>query len=509
MLTKTDLNQIENYGLSLKNLVGQIETFRRGIPYTKVITAASVGNGIEQISENKRQQYVNLYESKKDELEVVKFVPASGAATRMFKFLHAFLEHYDSEEEGLTRYIKNGNHTDLATFFASIKEFAFINSLRKKIRETHSNFKQSTKGQRSYLLAQTLLNEDGLNFSKLPKGLIPFHKYTKYATTPFEEQMYEAAHYAKVNGEVFLHFTFSENHLPYFKKEFEAIKKRVGKKTKTKFNISYSFQKKETNTIAVNEKNEPFRNADGKLVFRPAGHGALIDNLNDVSADVVFIKNIDNVVAEEYVENIAHYKKVLAGKLLWLQQRVFGYLEKLHQVEATDDILREVKSFMWNELNIKEIPDDKSFLIDVLDRPIRVCGVVKNTGEPGGGPFWVSNGEGRTSLQIVEMSQIDVENSHQAGIVSEATHFNPVDLVCGFRNFRGEKFDLSKYVDANSGFISSKSENGKPIKALELPGLWNGAMAHWNTIFVEVPPSTFNPVKTVNDLLKKEHRPNA
>ena len=258
----------------------------------------------------------------------------------------------------------------------------------------------------------------------------------------------------------------------------------------------------------MTEDNIPFRDAAGQLVFRPSGHGALLENLNEVDADVVFIKNIDNVAAQEYVEEIAFYKKALAGKLLWLQKRIFGYLKELEE-EITLDRMKEMHSFIWNELNIKDIPTGKSGLIEVLDRPLRVCGVVKNTGAPGGGPFWVKDDEGVTSLQIVETSQINLEDAHQNTILKEATHFNPVDLVCGLRDYQGNKFNLKHFRDPNTGFISKKYENGKSLKALELPGLWNGSMAKWNTVFIEVPNSTFNPVKTVNDLLKKEHRPNA
>jgi hypothetical protein len=509
MLTKKDLQQIQEYGLPINNLVFQMETFKRGIPFTEVVTAASVGNGIEVISEVNQQMLVDLFEDNRNTLEIVKFVPASGAATRMFRFMYSFLSDYKPEEVKLNRYLKDGDHMELETFFGSLKEFAFTNNLRKKIRKNYPNYKKSTKGMRSYIIVKTMLESEGLNFGKLPKGLIPFHKYTKYFTTAFEEQLYEAAHYAKVKNEAFLHFTFSESHVPYFKKEFDAVKKRVSKKTKTLFNISYSFQKRETDTIAVDQFNEPFRNDQGDLVFRPSGHGALIDNLNDINADIIFIKNIDNVVVEEYVEMISTHKKLLAGKLIWLQQKTFDYIKKLMRDGIHDDLQKEVTSFLWNELNIKEIPDDLDEIVNILNRPLRVCGIVKNTGAPGGGPFWVKNKAGEISLQIVELSQIDSSDPHQQVIINEATHFNPVDLVCGVRNYKGEKFDLSKFVDPLTGFISLKSQNGKPLKAMELPGLWNGAMADWNTVLVEVPLGTFNPVKTVNDLLHKEHRPDA
>ncbi|MBT8256299.1 MAG: DUF4301 family protein, partial [Bacteroidia bacterium] len=327
-------------------------------------------------------------------------------------------------------------------------------------------------------------------------------------TTAFEEQLYEAAYYASVNDDVYLHFTFSEKHLPYFKEEFTKIKNRVSRKTKKTFHISYSFQKRETDTLAVTSENYPHRDEFKNLIFRPAGHGALLSNLNEVNADVIFVKNIDNVAAQEYVEEIAFYKRVLAGKLLELQEKIFGYMEVL-EGEISLEKAKEIQSFIWNELDVKDIPQGVSATKEFLNRPLRVCGVVKNTGAPGGGPFWVKDENGNIKLQIVEKSQIDLSNPHQRSIIKEATHFNPVDLVCSVRDYKGNKFDLTKYANMNSGFISHKSENGTPVKALELPGLWNGSMEYWNTIFVEVPLITFNPVKTVNDLLKKEHRPNA
>ncbi|OAB80000.1 DUF4301 family protein [Cochleicola gelatinilyticus] len=508
MLFKKDVQQIIEHGLTVDKINDQIETFKNGIPYADVITAASINNGILQLTKQEQEDLVNLYETKRDALELVKFVPASGAATRMFKFLHQFLDTYDPEKGRLLDYIRKGNHTQVALFFKSIGDFAFVNMVRKKIRMHYPNYKNSKKGERAVMLAKMLLHEEGLNFSMLPKGLIPFHKYNKYYTTAFEEQLFEAAFYATANDEAYLHFTFSEKHVDFFREEFEEVKKRVSKKTKKRFNISYSFQKPETDTIAVTGNNKVFRDKDNQLIFRPSGHGALLKNLNEINADLVFIKNIDNVVAEDYVPVIAFHKKVLAGKLVTVQEKIFNYMHQLCEETVSKQTVNEVKSFLWNELNKKEIPDSILALKSVLNRPLRVCGVVKNTGAPGGGPFWIKDDQGNMSLQIVEMAQIDTQNNHQRSIANEATHFNPVDLVCGLRDYEGNKFDLQKFSDPNSGFISLKSQYGKPLKALELPGLWNGAMAHWNTIFIEVPLQTFNPVKTVNDLLQKEHRPN-
>jgi len=508
-LTKQDIKQLKDHGLTIEKVFRQLESFSLGIPFVEVVTAASVGNGIEAIANEDQQKLIEHYENKKNSLDIVKFIPASGAATRMFKFLFEFIEDYNPDEKTLNSFIKKGDYEDLSQFVDSLRDFAFLNAVRNKIREIYPDFKHGTKGLRAHLFAKTMLEEKGLNYSNMPKGLIPFHKYKKYATTAFEEHLYETAFYASVNDNVYLHFTFSEKHVPFFKEEFEAVKKRVSKKTKTEFHISYSFQKKETDTISVKVDNKIFRCEDEKLVFRPSGHGALIENLNDVDADMIFIKNIDNVAAEEYVEGIAYYKKVLAGKLLWIQEKAFSYLKDVKQEVVSPEKISEIKSFLWNELNIKESPSEPSLIATILDRPIRVCGVVENTGAPGGGPFWVKNEHNEISLQIVEMAQINTNDSRQEAMVSEATHFNPVDIVCGVRDYKGEKYDLLNFVDSKSGIISQKSQDGKLLKALELPGLWNGAMAGWNTAFVEVPLQTFNPVKTVNDLLNKEHRPNA
>jgi len=509
MLTEKDIQHIENHGLTLKKVYSQLEIFMHGIPSIEVVTSATVGNGIKVLSASEMNYLEAFFEKKKNNLDIVKFVPASGAATRMFQFLFEFLENFDPDKLLYRDYIKATESKDLVTFFNSTGEFAFINLIRKKIRKNFPEYKKSSKGHRYYYFVQAMLDkEKGLDFSAYPKGLIPFHKYKKYATTAFEEQLYEGAFYASVKDDVYLHFTFAEKHVDLFKTEFENIKNRVSRKTKKTFHISYSFQKRETDTLAVTMENLPLRGDKKELIFRPSGHGALLENLNEVNADVVFIKNIDNVAAREYVPEIATSKKILAGKLLDLQAKIFGFLSDLEQ-EVTLEKVKEIQTFIWNDLDVKELPGGIEATKEFLNRPIRICGVVKNTGAPGGGPFWVKDAYGTISLQIVEKSQIDVDDEHQRSIISEATHFNPVDLVCGLRDYKGTKFDLSQFANPNSGFISNKYENGTPIRALELPGLWNGAMANWITVFVEVPPITFNPVKTVNDLLHKEHRPNA
>ncbi|AFL80888.1 hypothetical protein Aeqsu_1395 [Aequorivita sublithincola DSM 14238] len=506
MFTEKNIQQIKNHGLSEAEVTRQINIFKEGIPFANVMAAASANNGIEVFSEKQQQHFVNLFEVEKDKLELLKFVPASGAATRMFKFLHEFLEKYNPAEN-IDEFLQKEENLNAKLFFESIDDFAFSFLVNRKLKEKYPDFENFNKEKRYYLFVKEILEEDGLNFSNTPKGLVPFHKYGDNYVTAFGEQLYEAAFYVTSNGIANLHFTVSAEHEEKFKKRFEEVEHKVEKKTGVQLKISYSFQKQETDTVAVTSKNNLFIDENGDLLFRPSGHGALLENLNDVDADIIFIKNIDNVVSRNYVETVAFQKKVLAGKLILLQQKIFRFIEQLQTENPSEALLKEIVKFISEELNIKDTPIYKKEILKILDRPIRVCGVVENTGAPGGGPFLIKDKDGNLSYQIVEMSQIDTNNSKQKALVEEATHFNPVDLVCGVRNYKGEKYNLLKYSDPDAGFISNKSYQGKPIKALELPGLWNGAMANWNTVFVEVPLITFNPVKTVNDLLNEVHQP--
>ena len=505
-LSKTDLEQFKKHGLTPEKIDQQLKIFSEGIPFVKIVKAGSIGDGIVSISEADQNRLVEFYELNNQKKEIVKFVPASGAATRMFQFLFMFLNEFNPNGTSFETYINKKENKLLETFIKSLKDFAFFSSVQKKTKELYPDFEKASEGAGTYLFIKTMLDDKGLNFRNLPKGLIPFHKYETRTRTAFEEHLYESVYYASVNNNVKLHFTIAKKHLPFFEKELDGIKNRVLKKTKTKFQVSYSFQKKETDTIAVNNDNTVFKNAKNECVFRPSGHGALIENLNDLDADIVFIKNIDNVVSAKDVDEVAHHKKVLGGKLLWIQKKVFSYLVMLDKKNASLEKLHEIKTFLRNELNVRESIMTAAAIKNILNRPIRVCGVVKNTGAPGGGPFWVQNNNTLPTLQIVEMSQIDSNNSDHQTIVNSATHFNPVDLVCGLKNYKGKKFDLLKFVDSKSGIITDKSQDGRSLKALELPGLWNGSMAYWNSVFVEVPLKTFNPVKTVNDLLHEAHR---
>ena len=506
MLTENNIRQIQSHGLTEMEVERQLQIFRKGIPFANIVEAASAGNGILVFSEEEQENFVGLFETKRKELELLKFVPASGAATRMFSFLHQFLEEFDPNSDNVNSFLQKPENKEVKKFFNSLADFPFSDLVFEKLDLKYPQYNSFEEGKRFYLFVQEMLSEDGLNFSHTPKGLVPFHRNGENYRTAFGEQLYEAAFYATSNGTANVHFTVSEEHEEKFEARYLEIQDLVEKKTGIKFNISYSFQSKQTNTVAATQDNQIFLDENGNLVFRPAGHGALLDNLDDMDADIIFIKNIDNVVSEKYVDIIAFHKKVLAGKLISLQQKIFQYVKQLHAENISEENLKEIVEFISKELKISGLSSDKNLLLNVLERPIRICGVVENTGAPGGGPFLVRNADGKNSYQIVEMSQIDLKNPQQKSLVEKATHFNPVDLVCGVRNFKGEKYNLKEFSDTDAGFISQKSFQGKPIKALERPGLWNGAMALWTTVFVEVPLITFNPVKTVNDLLNEVHQ---
>ena len=477
MFTEKDLSQIERHGLTPEAVESQLENFRRGFPYLKVVRAASPAAGVRMASEAEIDAAVARYEAAAAGTKVVKFVPASGAATRMFKELFEFVNE-DKRGKGID------------TLLGRIGEFAFWPELQAVL----------PAGADDKATVRAIVGE-GLNYGGKPKGLVTFHAYPEGARKAVEEHLVEGAAYAVSDGVVRIHFTVSPEHRAGFEallaEKVPVYEARFG----VKYDISFSVQKPSTDTVAVNPDNTLFRQDDGTLLFRPAGHGALIENLNEIDADVVFIKNIDNVTTDANRGDTVRYKKALAGMLLALQERTFGYLRALRAGTADT---AEVAAFVEEQLCVK-LPEhcDAALLEALLDRPIRVCGMVRNEGEPGGGPFWVANPDGTESLQIAESSQIAPEDMP---LMQSATHFNPVDLVCGVRDSAGGKFDLRQYTDPSTGFISSKSAGGRPLRAQELPGLWNGAMARWNTVFVDVPVSTFSPVKVVQDLLRPQHR---
>lgn len=505
MLTSQDKELIAKKGISEAKIVEQLNCFKKGFPYLKLDAAASVERGILALDEKEQSVYLNAWNHYiTGNKTIVKFVPASGAASRMFKDLFEFLGA--DYNEPVTKF----EHE----FFTNIKKFAFYEDLNAACEKNNGGDIPALLAKKEFkAIVGNLLNEAGLNYGSLPKGLLKFHKYEDGVRTPLEEHLVEGALYASgKSGKVNVHFTVSTEHKALFQTLVAEKVKVYAGKYNVDYNISFSEQKTSTDTIAADMENQPFRDGE-KLLFRPGGHGALIENLNDLDADVVFIKNIDNVVPDKLKADTVQYKKLIAGVLVELQKQAFEYLELLDSGKYTTEQIREIIQFLQKDLFCKnpetKVLEDAELVIylkNKLNRPMRVCGMVKNVGEPGGGPFLAYNSDGTISLQILESSQIDMNDAVAKNMFEKGTHFNPVDLVCAVRDYKGHKFDLAKFVDKATGFISYKSKNGKELKALELPGLWNGAMSDWNTVFVEVPLTTFNPVKTVNDLLRPQHQ---
>lgn len=483
MFTSSDQQQLQQRGISLSAAEKQLQMFREGFPALDIVEAASINNGILAPTAEEKQHYLRAWDTYlQHEHTILKFVPASGAASRMFKDLFAYMEGGED-----TAFIQE--------FFAHINQFAFAEELQLHIKA------KSVTDKREQV---RILLED-MQYGKLPKGLLSFHRYADEIRTPVLEHMVEGALYAKnAKREVNLHFTVSHEHMQLFKAHVEQHKHDYEQRYGVKYNISFSEQKTSTDTLAATVDGQPFRDKEGKLFFRPGGHGALIENLNEQQADVVFIKNIDNVVPDNQKAPTVEYKRLLAGILVELQLQIFAYLKEMEQ-PLQNVRLQEIRTFVEHALCCR-LPEKsgeefQSLLQAKLNRPLRVCGMVRNEGEPGGGPFLVCYADGSVQCQILESSQIADKT-----LMQTATYFNPVDLVCALRDYKGEAFHLPNYVDPLTGFISQKSKDGRELLALELPGLWNGAMANWNTIFVEVPIETFNPVKTVNDLLRPQHQ---
>jgi hypothetical protein len=514
MFSKDDLKQIEARGISLHTIENQISDFKKGFPYARLQAPATREKGIRTFNEKEIHELITNFDRTAKDLKLVKFVPASGAATRMFKHLFEFREKA-GDNKAAEKMLSEDDFNSAGYFFKNIRKFAFYDDLKRIIWRAGGNIETLIENRDYGTLLDYIMTEKGLNYGNLPKGLIKFHHYGTFSRTATGEHLVEGAHYCSNRAKhVTVHLTVSPEHLSNFKDLIAYVQPYYESMFGVLYNITFSEQKIMTDTLAVDLHNEPFREADGSLVFRPGGHGALIENLNDLDYDIVFIKNIDNVVPDRLKAETYRYKKLLGGLLMQLQSKAFSLLRALDQKPPSDETITEAVRFCENQINTS-FPADflqweesrkVKFLHNILNRPIRICGMVKNEGEPGGGPFWVKNKQGEVSLQIVESSQIDLKNPDQKKIFEASTHFNPVDLVCSLKNYRGEKYDLHDFIDNNTGFISIKSKDGKQLKALELPGLWNGAMAGWITVFVEVPIITFNPVKTVNDLLREQHQ---
>ena len=504
IFTDEDIKRIEAEDLTEEKVLSQLEFFKRGAPIVRLNRACTIGDGILAIPEEEREELIASYDEVAGKGRVLKFVPASGAASRMFRDWYRYYESrsLDSDPE-------RG-----ADFARDLNKYAFYDDLKDIILREGYDIDDLAKDGKFSMILKYILTGSGLNYAHLPKALLKFHKYRDRNRTSLEEHMVEAALYVRdAEGLCRIYCTVSEEHESEVKNYFSHVREYYENRYNMVFDFRLSTQLASTNTIAVDMENRPFRDSKGILVFRPGGHGALLENLNVIDGDIIFLKNIDNVVPDRLKGVTVRYRKILGGYLIRLQEKIFRYLQLLSSEEIFEQLIFEAALFCEEKLNIvfpsgfNGISDvfRREIIFDVLNRPLRVCGMVKNMGEPGGGPFWVDEEEGTQSLQIMERAQVDITSEQQKNIWTSATHFNPVDLVCGVRDYRLNKFDLSRFVDRKTFSITRKSEEGRDLKALELPGLWNGSMAHWNTIFVEVPIETFNPVKTVKDLLREQH----
>ena len=495
--------KITAQGKQIEAVQMQLESFKQGFPFLSLVAPATPARGIQVWSDSQVKDYQSYFEKRASDLELVKFVPASGAASRMFKDLFSFLETDGNELDGFTQ-----------KFISQLQHFAFYQDLDALLQQQGESIASLLEKKEYKKLVASLLTDAGLGYGNLPKGLLRFHAYADENRCPAEEHLVEGIQYGVgKDNQVQIHFTVSPEHEAGFISEIYKHLPKLEQESDLEFKVSFSHQKKSTDTIAVDALNAPFLEDDGSLLFRPAGHGALLENLNEISADLIFIKNIDNVVPDRLKPITQTYKMALAGWLLEVQARIFQALIALDleisssSVQFAMQVYRtDLGGIVPESIQEGSLNDQATFFKTKLNRPIRVCGMVKNTGEPGGGPFWIHEKDGTQSLQILETAQIDTSNPESLAHLQASTHFNPVDLVCATRDYKGNAFDLLQFRDMNTGFITEKSKNGKVLKALELPGLWNGAMADWNTLFVEVPLLTFNPVKTSNDLLRAEHQ---
>lgn len=508
LFTEQDLEQLAHRGISLEEACRQVQDIRSGFPYPYIKASASLERGIVRLTREEEAYYMNAWQDylNSPTADVCKMIPASGAASRMFKSLYAFASSAEVEP----------SNAEVERFFANLSHFAFYETLgRVCLRTKWKSVSTLLEGKEYKAIIEALLGDKGMGYGHLPKGMLLFHTYPKGACTAAEEHLVEGAMYArKSDGRVRVHFTVSPEHRQAFESMLDGAKKYFEDKYGVFYELSYSEQKPETDTLALTPEGELFRVGDGSILFRPGGHGALISNLNELDADIVFIKNIDNVVPDHLKAETIMTKKLLGGILIKLREQIYDYTRQLERGRASSSLLGEVCNFFRQTLciDIPEMLEDnaselQSWLLSKLDRPIRVCGMVRNQGEPGGGPFVIREADGSTSLQILESTQINMQDEEQRAFFEMGGYFNPVDLVCSLRNHKGERYELAKYVNPKTAFLAHKSQGGQELIALERPGLWNGAMYHWTTIFVDVPIETFNPVKEVNDLLRPEHQP--
>lgn len=515
MFSPGDLKYFQSKGIDVKTIEQQLDNFRKGFPFIDLVEPATIKNGIRVFSEADIDKFAKVYDKNCEDYEILKFIPASGAASRMFKTLFEFADQLSITSSPDELLEKDKGFNSAYNFFANLRKFPFYEDLKDVMEKHHISLENKLKEKDYKPVIDFLLYEHGLGYANKPKALLKFHNYPDGSRMALEEHLVESANYGVNNeGRVAVHFTVSPEHADNLIEEINKVKDKYEELFDVVYELTFSIQKSSTDTIAVDKNNKPVRDENDNIIFRPGGHGALIENLNDREGEIIFIKNIDNVVPDR-LKNITYkYKRALGGYLIELREKIVDYLETLEDGSISNNELKKIVNFCSDKLFIKLTEEFETyttiekvdFLYTRLNRPIRLCGMVKNEGEPGGGPFWVRNSAGEISLQIVESSQIDFSDNDQKKIFEQSTHFNPVDLVCYVRDFNDEQFDLREFIDPSTGFISQKSKDGVDIKALELPGLWNGAMADWITVFIEVPVATFNPVKTINDLLRKEHQ---
>jgi hypothetical protein len=500
--------------ISFSSIEEQLNLFFSGVKVPVLVKPCKVGDGILVLKDFEFNELLILHNDTAIAGRLMKFVPASGAASRMFQKLQSVLNRFrDFTLNDLKKNsVVDSDCKSVFEFLINLPKFAFYDDIKKVLNVDDSGIKLLIDEYPVEIL-KAVLFDSGLNYSSKPKGVIKFYRYKTECRTAFEEQIYESLSYlVDFNNKVRIHFTISEEHKDLFAEIADRIK--LDMKYEYALNLNFSYQKKSTDTIAVNENNEVLFDGNGKLMLRPAGHGALLENLNDLKCDIVIIKNIDNLSTIDLAYDTILYKKLLTGYLVKIQRQIFDLLNSLDKKDFSEQSFDEMIKFAESKLSIIKPAEfdnwteeqKQKFLYHKFNRPIRVCGMVRNEGEPGGGPFWVQNEDGSLSLQIIEQAQINMDDQNQKEIFKSSTHFNPVDLVCGLRDYKGNNFDLQKFVDKHSGIITKKSKDGIELKALELPGLWNGSMADWITIFIEVPISTFNPVKEINDLLKPAHQ---
>ncbi len=515
---KNELLLENNLELDIEKIIEQVQIFEKGIAYLKLARPCVIGDGIKVILGIEENEYLNHFKSALDEGRIIKFVPASGAASRMFKnLLSVSMKNKHTNIKTLKEKASRGDDESAAVveFYENLPRFAFYEDIKNAVIKSGSRLEDLiTEGIISDII-NYVTNEKGLNYSNLPKGSIPFHLYPDGARTAFEEHLVEAMNYsAGKDKTIRAHFTISPEHELIIEMLFQSLYEKY-KKEGWKFEVGFSFQSPSTKTVSVNSDNSLFRDEKGNITFRPGGHGALLKNLEELKADLILIKNIDNISPDHLKSETYKYKMILGGYLISLQKKIFSFLEKCTEEKSNENFIEEIIEFIKKEIgyqltpefNSMNVTEKKKYLFNFLNRPIRICGMVKKEKHPGGGPFWVEDKDSKISKQVVETSQVDLSEKGQKEILESATHFSPVDFICGVKDYKGKNFSLQDYSNPDTGLITTKSKDGKELKALELPGLWNGGMYYWLTVFVEVPRATFNPVKEVNDLLKPEHQP--